>query len=83
MSYDNTNEVVVSKVVSDHPNAPTMRLQVELEGKRKMKCGLWPMTRKDGSEVKDKNGNALYKGRLEVDDYQPQGAPRNDDDIPF
>ena len=88
--YDNNLEVVLAKVVSDNPNAPTMRIRTEIDGV-KYSTGLWPMKRRDDSLVKDKNGNQLYKGKLAVDDYEP--APKQtppaedskfvDEDIPF
>lgn len=70
MSYDNNRQIIVSKVVSDKPNAPKLRASTEFDGV-KWQAGLWPMTRKDGSVVTDKNGNTLYKGTFEVDDYKP------------
>jgi len=92
--YDNNMQVIVSKVVSDKRNAPTLRVSVEIDGQR-YQAGLWPWTRKaDNSHVTDKNGNTQYKGKLEVDDYQggngpsapPDAPPPSndfDDDIPF
>jgi hypothetical protein len=74
MSFDNNGQLVMGKVVSDNPNAPKMRVNLEWNGE-KLKCGLWPMTRKDGTPVKDKAGNQLYKGTLEVDNYQQQQQP--------
>ena len=94
MSYDNNMQVIVSKVVSDKTNAPTLRVNLEING-QKYKAGLWQWTRKaDGSSVLDKNGNAQYKGTLEVDDYRGKDQPASqqpaqdsgvpfDDDIPF
>jgi len=89
-NFDNNMQVIVSKVVSDKANAPTLRVNMEINGV-KYKAGLWLWTRKDGSNVTDKAGNGQYKGTLEVDDYQPQGqAPQpapvddfGDQDIPF
>ena len=96
MSYDNNKQVILSRVVSDNPNAPTLRARFELTenlGPGKYKFALWPMTRKDDSVVKDKNGNTLYKGTIEVDDYQPNTPPASapaqpqddfdDTDVPF
>ena len=93
VEYDNNMEMIMGKVVSDHPNAPKLRVNFEIDGV-KYKAGLWPMTRKDDRLVKDKAGNQLYKGKIEVDDYEPdnrrpaQSAPEpvkdfEDDDIPF
>ena len=90
MSFDNTNQIILSKVVSDNPNAPALRLRVELEGGAKKEAALWPMTRKDGSVVKDKNENTLYKGILEDDTFEPNQVASQDvthgdidSDIPF
>ena len=87
--YDNDREFILRKVVSENPKAPTMAANAEIDGVRQ-KVAFWPMTRRDGSVVKDKNGNTLYKGRLEVDDYEPQTgrtveppADDFDDEIPF
>ena len=93
MSYDNNMQVIVRKVVSDKQNAPLMSVSIEIDG-TKYTSGLWRWTRKDGSLVLDKNGNAMYNGKLKVDDYTPkdQGQPETqnaspdpefDDDIPF
>lgn len=86
MSYDNNMQVIVSKVVSNKQGAPTLRIQLEIDGV-KYQAGVWPWKRKDGSLVKDKNENMQYKGKLEVDDYVPKGqsepAPDFDDPIPF
>lgn len=96
MEYNNEKQVIVAKVVSDNPKAPTLRVTVEIDG-QKYRAGVWPWERKDKSIVKDKNGNTLYKGTLELDDYVPAGtepppaqptppraAPEMDeDDIPF
>ncbi len=98
MPYDNDMQVILAKVVSDNPNAPKMRINFEMNG-QKYQAGLWPMTRKDQSIVKDKNGNTLYKGMVEVDNYVSPHAQANrqkleesvretfgapsDDDIPF
>lgn len=91
MEYDNNREFILRKVVSDNPNAPMMATNGEIDGVPH-KLAFWPMKRKDGSLVKDKNGNQLYKGKLEVDEYkqqqppaqqEPEPKPEFDDDIPF
>jgi hypothetical protein len=90
MSFDNNMQVIVSKVVSDKTNAPTLRVNTEING-QKYKAGLWLWKRKDGTTVTDKAGNAQYKGTLEVDDYEantaPPPPPQDDDEfgdsIPF
>ena len=95
MSYDNDKQIILSKVVSDNPKAPKLRVTVEMNG-QKWQAGLWEMTRRDKSVVKDKNGNTLYKGTLEIDDYQGRSQPANsqpqsrpepdsfdDSDLPF
>ena len=97
MNYDNNGQMALGKVVSENPNAPKLRINFEWNG-QKLKAGLWPMTRKDGTVVNDKAGNALYKGKVEIDDYQNEqsgaaspptsagaGSPPsgNFDDIPF
>jgi len=71
MSFDNSKQVVVSKVVSDNPAAPALRVNFEING-QKYQAGLWPWTRKDGSQVTDKAGNALYKGDWAEDNYTAQ-----------
>ena len=90
-NFDNNMQVIVSKVVSDNQNAPTLRVNLEINGV-KYKAGLWNWTRKDGSSVTDKDGNGQYKGKLEVDDFRPEGtqpsqpdypAPELNDEIPF
>jgi len=68
MSYDNSNQAILSKVVSDKENAPALRVEFNVEGV-KYKASLWPWTRKDGSPVTDKNGNGQYKGKVERDTY--------------
>ena len=88
MSYDNNMQIIMSKVVSDNTKAPALRINLEINGV-KYKAGLWVWTKRDGTTVTDKAGNAQYKGTLEVDDYeqkQPaeQAPPEDfDDDIPF
>jgi len=71
MSYDNSNQAILKKVVSDNPNAPKLRLEITIEGK-KYKAGLWAWTRKDGSPVNDKNGAGQYIGKVELDTYGEQ-----------
>ena len=88
MSYDNNLELIIKRVVSEKPNAPVLRASVEIDG-TKYKASLWTWTRKDGSKVTDKNGNPQWKGKLEVDTYEPNGKqaePKADDfndEIPF
>ena len=66
MSYDNEKQVIISKVISDHPQAPTLRVDVVIDGV-KHTAGLWAWDRKDGTKVLDKAGNGKYIGTLEVD----------------
>lgn len=93
--FDNNMQIILSKVVSDNPNAPTMRVNFEIDG-LKYKAGLWAWVRQDGSKVTDKDGNGKYKGKVEVDDFAPNEQPNTppapakavqedfpDDDIPF
>lgn len=99
MAYDNNMQIILKKVVSDNPKAPTLRAEIVIDGK-KYKAGLWQWDRKDGSKVLDKEGNGQYIGKVEVDTYgenvQKHGiadarkaaepAPavgQFDDDIPF
>ena len=97
MEYDNSKQVIVRKVVTDKPNAPVLSVQWE-QGGQKFQAGLWAWTRKDGSPVLDKHGNAMYQGSWELDTYTDQvqkdgmaqakaaaTAPSGvaDDDIPF
>ena len=94
MAYDNNMQVIVGKVVSENTKAPTLRVNLEING-QKYKAGLWPWRRGDGTSVTDKNGNQQYKGVLEVDDFVPNqqqpAAPQPganadagfSDDIPF
>lgn len=87
MSYDNSKQVVLTKVQSDSPKAPALRVNFEVDG-TKYKAGLWAWTRKDGTPVTDKNGNQMYQGNYEVDTYtaEPKAAPSQEtstDDIPF
>ena len=69
MSYDNEKQVIISKVVSDNPKAPALRVDVVINGV-KHTAGLWAWERKDGSKVVDKAGNGKYIGKLEVDTYE-------------
>jgi hypothetical protein len=69
MSYDNEKQVIISKVVSDNPKAPALRVDVVINGV-KHTAGLWAWDRKDGSKVVDKAGNGKYIGKLEVDTYE-------------
>ena len=90
MSYDDTNQIILSKVTSTNPNAPYARVLFNIDGV-KYKAGLWLWKRQDDSPVTDKDGNRKYKGKVEVYNYQPQEAgdkpPTDDgftdDDIPF
>ena len=95
MGYDNSKQVVLSKVVHDNPQAPVMRVNFEVNG-QKYQAGLWPWTRKDGTPVVDKAGNALYIGDWSEDNYaakvQEDGMANAkaaaepeiaDDDVPF
>ena len=89
MSYDNNMQIILSKVTSDNPKSPKLRVNLEING-QKYKAGLWPWAKGDGTPVVDKEGKQKYKGTLEVDDYVPKGthteAPAEipfDDDIPF
>lgn len=87
MSYDNDRQVILSKVTSENPKAPPLRVKVELNGVQ-YEAGLWPWTKKDGTPVCDKNGAAKYIGKLELDDWEPekkQSAEKITDfeDLPF
>ena len=96
MSYDNANQMILKKVKSDNPKAPKLRAEITVNGV-KLKCGLWPWTRKDGSPVLDKEGNGQYIGQIEEDNYTPtvnangmaqakaaaEPDPFQDDTIPF
>jgi len=90
MSYDNSNQLILKKVVSDNPKAPKLRAEITVNG-QKYKASLWPWTKKDGTPVLDKNGHGQYIGDVEVDDWKPQSqsapepAPAGlvDDPIPF
>jgi len=87
--YDNTNQIILTKAVSDKPNAPDLRVNFNVDGV-KYKAGLWVWTKKDGTPVTDKNGNRQYKGKVELDDYEPGAKAESkpepefgDQDIPF
>lgn len=90
MSYDNDMQVIVSKVHSDKPKAPALRVEVEING-TKYQAGLWQWQKKDGSFVTDKQGARKYKGKIEVDTYGQDEQPKmteapptaDEDDIPF
>tara|TARA_R110000772_G_scaffold221128_1_gene331530 strand:+ start:472 stop:765 length:294 start_codon:yes stop_codon:yes gene_type:complete len=69
MSYDNEGQVIISKVISENPKAPALRVDVVINGV-KHTAGLWAWDRKDGSKVVDKAGNGKYIGKLEVDTYE-------------
>ena len=69
MSYDNEKQVIISKIISDNPKAPALRVDVVINGV-KHTAGLWAWERKDGSKVVDKAGNGKYIGKLEVDTYE-------------
>jgi hypothetical protein len=73
--YDNNLQVIVSKVVSDNQKAPTLNVQVDING-RKYSAGVWMWRRKDGSNVTDKNGNAQYIGKLKEWDSENPGKER-------
>lgn len=70
-NFDNNMQIILSKVVSDNPNAPHMRVSFEMNG-QKYKAGLWLWKRKDGTYVTDPSENKKYKGKIEVDDFVPQ-----------
>jgi len=76
MSYDNSNQVIMRKVVADNPTPTTPVLSVEWTDKQGVKqtAALWEWTRKDGSAVLDKHGNKMYQGTYKEDTYtQEQG----------
>ena len=72
--FNNDMQIILSKVSSDNPQAPALRVNFEING-QKYKAGLWLWDRKDGTPVCDKNGNKKYKGKIEIDDYQPNSPP--------
>jgi hypothetical protein len=97
MSYDNEKQVIISKVVSDNPQAPALRVDVLIDGV-KYTAGVWAWERKDGTKILDKAGNGKYIGKLVPDTWEAnqdqQGiveankalnakADFTDDDIPF
>jgi hypothetical protein len=76
MSYDNSKQVIMRKVVADNPTPTTPVLSVEWTDKQGVKqtAALWEWTRKDGSPVLDKHGNKMYQGNYKEDTYaQEQG----------
>lgn len=79
--FDNNLQVIVSKVVSDNPKAPTLNVQVDING-RKYSAGVWLWRRKDGSSVVDKNGNAQYIGKLKEWDSENPGKERRGQGTP-
>ena len=97
--FDNSKQVIVRKVTAQNPTPTTPVLSVEFTGPDGVKYSapLWAWTRKDGTPVLDRHGNAMYQGNYEVDTYaQEQGdkgiaaakavvAPAGfiDEDIPF
>lgn len=87
--YDNKDQLILKKVVSDNPKAPLYRAEITLGGV-KYQAPLWWWTRKDGSDVLDKQGNRQFIGDIEVDNWKPeqQSAPQpvddfEDSDLPF
>jgi hypothetical protein len=45
MSYDNEKQVIISKVISDNPKAPALRVDVLINGV-KHTAGVWAWERK-------------------------------------
>jgi hypothetical protein len=80
--YDNDMQIIVRRVQSDEQNAPSMSAKFEMNGV-KYEAPLWRWTRKDGTQVLDKNGNPMLKGKIKIDEYaerqgmKPQGEPVN------
>lgn len=74
MSYDNSKQVILRKIQVDNPKPTTPVMSVEFTGPDgvKYEAPLWPWTRKDGSAVLDKNGNAMYQGSYKEDTYKQQ-----------
>lgn len=72
MSYDNSKQVIIRKVVSDKPNAPALSVQFKDSNGVDMEAAMWQWTRKDGTPVLDKNGNAMYQGTYKEDTYTTQ-----------
>ena len=81
MAYDNNMQMILTRVVSDNPNAPDLRVGFEMNG-QKFKASLWKWSKKEGGFVCDNNGNPKFKGVIEIDDYvnpnqqQPQQQPQ-------
>jgi len=69
MNYDNSKQVIIRKVVSDKPTAPELSVEFTGSDGVKYRAGMYRWTKKDGSIVKDKNGNSMYQGKYEVDTY--------------
>ena len=97
MEWDNEKQVIISKVISDHPKAPALRVDVLIDGV-KHTAGVWAWHHADGTKILDKAGNGKYIGKLKVDTWEAnqdqQGiveankalnakADFIDDDIPF
>ena len=70
MPYD--NQASLFKVLSTTPKAPALRVVVNIDG-TEYSAGLWAVTRKDGSRVKDRNGNQIYSGPIELKTGQQKG----------
>ena len=76
MSYDNSKQVIIRKVVAKNPTPTTPLLSVEWtdENGVKQSAPMWEWTRKDGTPVVDKHGNKMYQGNYKEDTYtQEQG----------
>ena len=73
---DYGDEIIIKKVASDNDKAPVMRAEITMNG-NKYKAGLWVWTRKDGSPVLDKAGAKQLKGKIELDDYEPQSESKS------
>jgi hypothetical protein len=69
MNYDNSKQVIIRKIVTDKPNAPELSVQWTGTDGIKYSAGLYKWTKKDGTPVKDKNGNGMYQGTYDVDTY--------------
>ena len=64
------------KTVSDNPKYPVYRVVIELADGQKRVVPLWPKTDRDtGSLLLDRNGQPMWSGTYQVDDYQSQNAP--------
>jgi len=68
--YDNNMQIILTKVVSDKPNAPALRVNFEMNG-QKFKASLWQWITKDGRHINDTAGNPKFLGKIEIDDYVP------------